>query len=108
MNYLKNLFVAIQIILVADIVENLFIEKDLETINLQERLRYVESNLGILTCDNDRNINNLEMQLNEKCKIIEEVMQQMSNLQKVCANCLHVHSYFCVIRFSCNCTCIDC
>ncbi|XP_050474655.1 putative autophagy-related protein 11 [Bombus huntii] len=84
-------FVAIQIMLVAGIVEKLFIEKDLETKNLQERLRDAESNLIIVTRNSDISLNNLKIQLNEKYKTIQEIEQQMVNLQKVCAICSNVY-----------------
>lgn len=77
--------------LVAGIVEKLFIEKDLETKNLQERLRDAESNLIIVTRDSDISLNNLKIQLNEKYKTIQEIEQQMANLQKVCAICSNVY-----------------
>lgn len=77
--------------LVAGIVEKLFIEKDLETKNLQERLRDAESNLIIVTRNSDISLNNLKIQLNEKYKTIQEIEQQMVNLQKVCAICSNVY-----------------
>ena len=80
--------------LVADIVENLFIEKDLETKNLQERLRDAESNLAIVTRNNDISLNNLKIQLNEKYERIQEIEQQMINHQKVCVICSNVYFIF--------------
>ena len=79
--------------LVAD-VENLFIEKDLETKTLQERLRDAESNLAIVTRNSDISLNNLKIQLSEKYKRIQEIEQQMINLQKVCAICSNIYFIF--------------
>ena len=79
--------------LVAD-VENLFIEKDLETTTLQERLRDAESNLAIVTRNSDISLNNLKIQLSEKYKRIQEIEQQMINLQKVCAICSNIYFIF--------------
>ncbi|XP_076161088.1 uncharacterized protein LOC143143583 [Ptiloglossa arizonensis] len=70
------------IVLMADVVENMFIEKDLETRNLQQRLRDAESTLAILTRDTNTNLNNLKVHLNEKYKTTQEIEQQMANFQK--------------------------
>ncbi|OAD55060.1 hypothetical protein WN48_05633, partial [Eufriesea mexicana] len=70
------------IMLMADIVENLFIEKDLETKSLQKRLRDAESNLAIAIHDSDISLNNIQIQLSEKYKAVQEIEQRMTNLQK--------------------------
>ncbi|XP_053982143.1 uncharacterized protein LOC128878177 [Hylaeus volcanicus] len=59
----------------ADIVEDVFIEKDAET-------RYLQSPLAILTSDASVNLNNLKVQLNEQRKATEEMEQLMANFQK--------------------------
>ncbi|XP_078043243.1 uncharacterized protein LOC144473332 [Augochlora pura] len=72
--------VVIQIVLVADIVEKMFIEKDFEMRKLRQRLRIAESALEALT--RDSNTSCLKAQLNEKCRLIEEIKQQMSDTRK--------------------------
>lgn len=79
--------------LMADIVENLLLEKNVEIKILHERLRDAKSNLAITVRDSDINLNNLKIQLSEKYKTVQDIEQQMANLQKVCVKtfCLHVY-----------------
>ncbi|KZC13121.1 hypothetical protein WN55_05544 [Dufourea novaeangliae] len=81
-SFLKNDQQTFGTVLVADSVEHMFTEKSLEMRNLQKRLHNAESTLVVLTCDTNRNINNLKVQLNEKCRTIQEMKQQMSDFQK--------------------------
>ncbi|XP_046144032.1 uncharacterized protein LOC123988348 [Osmia bicornis bicornis] len=74
--------VAVQIMLTADIVENLLKEKDLEIRELQRCLHDAKSNLTVIVRDTDINVNNLKVQLSEKCKKIEEIEQRTAKLQK--------------------------
>lgn len=78
--------------------ESMFIEKDLETKCLRQRLCVAESNnLATVARDTNTNLNNLKVQLNEKCKAIQEIQQQMANLNKVCAIRLHLYYYILTI-----------
>lgn len=73
--------------LTADIVENLLKEKDLEIRELHD----TKCNLIVIARDTDINVNNLKVQLSEKCKKIEEIEQRMAKLQKVCVVCLYAY-----------------
>lgn len=81
-DFLKT-YVAVQIILTPDILESVLNAKDMENKNLRRQLQNVESKLMICTYENNIGRNTLQLQLEEKCKQVQQLEDKLTCLEKV-------------------------
>lgn len=78
-----KIFIAIQIILTPDILESVLDAKDRENKNLYRQLQDVESKLMVYTYENNVDTINLQLQLEEKCKKVQQLEDKVARLEKV-------------------------
>jgi predicted ABC-class ATPase len=81
-----KIYVAVQIILIPDILESVLDAKDTETKSLRRQLQDIESKLMVHTYEKSIDTNNLRVQLEEKCKRIQELEDKVARLEKVDLN----------------------
>ncbi|RLU23298.1 hypothetical protein DMN91_003502 [Ooceraea biroi] len=70
------------IILIPDILESVLDAKDTENQSLRRQLQDIESKLMVHTYENNIDTNNLRIQLEEKCKRIQELEDKVACLEK--------------------------
>ncbi|KAH0945775.1 hypothetical protein HN011_007548 [Eciton burchellii] len=70
------------IILIPDILESVLDAKDTETKSLRRQLQDIESKLMVHTYEKSIDTNNLRVQLEEKCKRIQELEDKVARLEK--------------------------
>ncbi|KAL6260134.1 hypothetical protein P5V15_007671 [Pogonomyrmex californicus] len=73
------------IILIPDILESVLDAKDRENKNLHRQLQDVESKLMVYTYENNVDTINLQLQLEEKCKKIQQLEDKVAHLEKEAA-----------------------
>ncbi|KYN34259.1 hypothetical protein ALC56_11366 [Trachymyrmex septentrionalis] len=73
------------IILTPDILESVLDAKDRENKNLQRQLQDVESKLMVYTYENNVDSINLQLQLEEKCKKVQQLEDKVARLEKEAA-----------------------
>jgi len=78
-----KIYIAVQIILIPDILESVLDAKDTETKSLRRQLQDIESKLMVHTYEKSIDTNNLRVQLEEKCKKIQELEDKVARLEKV-------------------------
>ncbi|XP_020299271.1 sporulation-specific protein 15-like isoform X3 [Pseudomyrmex gracilis] len=71
-----------EIILTPDILESVLNAKDMENKNLRRQLQNVESKLMICTYENNIGRNTLQLQLEEKCKKVQQLEDKLTCLEK--------------------------
>jgi len=81
-----KIYIAVQIILIPDILESVLDAKDTETKSLRRQLQDIESKLMVHTYEKSIDTNNLRVQLEEKCKKIQELEDKVARLEKVDLN----------------------
>ncbi|KAL0121083.1 hypothetical protein PUN28_008659 [Cardiocondyla obscurior] len=73
------------IILTSDILESVLDAKDRENKNLQRQLQELESKLMVHTYENNAGTINLQLQLEEKCKKVQQLEDKVARLEKEAA-----------------------
>lgn len=73
------------IILTPDILESILDAKDRENKNLHRQLQDVESKLMVYTYENNVDTINLQLQLEEKCKKVQQLEDKVARLEKEAA-----------------------
>lgn len=78
-----KIYIAVQIILTPDILESVLDAKDRENKSLHRQLQDVESKLMVYTYENNVDTINLQLQLEEKCKKVQQLEDKVARLEKV-------------------------